>query len=74
MLIWLMFPLIVWSVHRTYRLHQRWQEGEDERRERWKKDLEAASKMREEAYHLREQAEVALAQARRQSLNGKQGD
>jgi hypothetical protein len=72
-LIWLMFPLMLWSVHRTYRLHQRFQEGEEARRERWQQDLAAACKMREEAYHLRAQAEVALAQARQQMLNDKQG-
>lgn len=74
-LIWLMFPLQLWSAHRSYRQHKEWLrqhrdwvEAEHARMVRWKTDMDAASKMREEAYHLRAQAEVALAQARQQSL------
>lgn len=73
-LIWLIFPLQLWSLYRTYRQHKQWQEGEKARMARWTRDMEAAAKLHEEASHLRAQAEVALAQARRQqTLNDKQG-
>jgi hypothetical protein len=70
-LIWLMFPLQLWSLHRMHRLHKQWHEGEEARRERWRRDMEAAAKLHEEAGHLRIQAEIALAQARKQMLDGK---
>lgn len=73
-LIWLMFPLQLWTLHRSHRQHKQWQEGEDARRERWKRDMEAAAQLHEEASHLRAQAEVALAQARQQILNAKRVD
>lgn len=64
-LIYVMFFLQVFMVHATYRHFKRWADDEEERRRRWTEDMAAISKMREEAYHLRAQAEVALAQARR---------
>lgn len=67
-LIWLMAPLQVWMIWRSHRQHKTWCEGEDARAARWKRDMEAASKLHEEAGHLRAQAEVALAQARQQVL------
>jgi hypothetical protein len=66
MLIWVILPLQVWSTHRNHRQFRRWEEAEVARRAQWQRDIECAAKMREEAYHLRAQAEVALAQARRQ--------
>lgn len=64
-LIYCMFFLQLWAVRRTQKQFQAWEATEAERRERWEKDMKAAAQMREEAYHLRAQAEVALAQARR---------
>jgi hypothetical protein len=73
-LIWVIVPLQLWLIHWTYRRHKQWQEGESARMARWTRDMEAASKLHEEASHLRAQAEVALAQARRQqAFNDKQG-
>lgn len=71
-LIWLMFPLQLWTIHRFQRLSRQWQAGEEARTARWKRDMEAAAKLHEEAGHLRIQAEVALAQARMQ-INRKPG-
>lgn len=64
-MIWLMFPLQLWTIWKNHRLHQHWQEGEEARLARWRRDMEAAAKLHEEAGHLRIQAEIALAQARR---------
>lgn len=64
-LIYLMFLIQCVSVHFMVRLFKRWSDEEISRRERWKEDSAAITRMREEAYHLRAQAEVALAQARR---------
>lgn len=76
-LIYATFPVVLWSLHRQRRQHSEWLaqhrawvEAEHGRMIRWKTDMDAASKMREEAYHLRAQAEVALAQARQQALRG----
>jgi hypothetical protein len=73
----LLLPLMLWQIHRTHRLHQRWQESEDARREsedarreRWQGDINSAAKLLEECSHLRAQAEVSLAMARRQVANG----
>jgi hypothetical protein len=71
-MIWLIFPLQLWTLHRFHRLHKQWRDGEEARLARWKRDMEAAAKLHEEASHLRAQAEVALAQARMQ-LNRKPG-
>lgn len=68
-LIYFMFILQLISVHIAYRQFRRWTEDEAARRERWKEDMTAIARMREEAYHLRAQAEVALAQARRHLPN-----
>jgi hypothetical protein len=73
MLIWVIFPLQLWTIHRFQRLYRQWQAGEEARLARWKRDMEAAAKLHEEASHLRAQAEVALAQARQQHLNGRYG-
>jgi hypothetical protein len=67
-LIYLMFIMQLISVHLLYRQFRRWAEDEAARRERWKEDMKETARMREEAYHLRAQAEVALAQARQQIL------
>jgi hypothetical protein len=77
-LIWLMCPVLLWSAWSTrqqWRIWRQWEAEEAARRERWKVDMEAAArlhdtagKLYEEASHLRAQAEVALAQARQQSL------
>lgn len=67
-LIWLIFPLQLWTLYRASRLHKVWHEGEAARTARWRRDMEAAEKLHEEAGHLRAQAEVALAQARQQTL------
>jgi cell division protein FtsB len=64
-LIYAMFCLQLWSARGTYRQFKRWAEEEHARRERWAQDMATIAKLREEAYHLREQAEIALAQARR---------
>jgi hypothetical protein len=64
-LIYLMFLLQLFSVHRAHQHFKRWAEDEAARRARWAEDMAAIGKLREEAYHLRAQAEVALAQARR---------
>lgn len=73
-LIWAIFLLQLWSLYWTWRQRKQWQEGERARMARWTRDMEAAAKLYEEASHLRAQAEVALAQARRQQvLNDKQG-
>lgn len=64
-MIWLMFPLQLWTIWRNQSLHRRWLEGEEARLARWRRDMEAAAKLHEEAGHLRVQAEIALAQARR---------
>lgn len=69
-LIYLMFLMQLLSIHVTYRNFRRWSEDEAARRKRWAEDMAAVEKMREEAYHLRAQAEVALAQARRHLPNG----
>lgn len=65
LLIYCMFFIQLWAVHRTRKQFQQWEAGEAERRARWESDMKEAARMREEAYHLRAQAEVALAQARR---------
>lgn len=70
LLIWIMFPIFLYSVYRTHRQFQQWAEDEAARRERWAEDMKAITAMREEAYHLRAQAEVALAQARRHLPHG----
>jgi hypothetical protein len=67
-LIWIMFPLQLWATRNTLRQFRQWEQAEVERRARWAQDMAAAAQMREEAYHLRAQAEVALAQARRPLL------
>lgn len=72
-MIWMMFPLQVWSVCRGLRQFRRWEADEERRTARWQRDMDEAGKMREEAFHLRAQAEVALAQARRQHLDGSRG-
>lgn len=75
-LIYIMFFLQLYSVRITYRQFKKWTEDEAERRERWMQDEAARrerwaqdmaiiTKLTEEAYHQRAQAEVALAQARR---------
>lgn len=64
-LIYIMFLLQLFSVHVTWRQFRRWAEDEEARRKRWAEDMATIGRMREEAYHLRAQAEVALAQARR---------
>lgn len=69
-MIWMMFPLQVWSVWRSMRQFKRWAADEERRLERWRRDMDDAGRMREEAFHLRAQAEVALAQARQQ-INGR---
>lgn len=81
-LIWGMFPVLIWLtwVHqRQWRRWRQWEADEAARRERWRIDMEAAAKLHdtagklyEEASHLRAQAEVALAQARQQTLRGNQ--
>lgn len=63
-LIYLMFFIQLYTVRFTYRQFHRWAEDEAARRERWAQDMTEIGRMREEAYHLRAQAEVALAQAR----------
>ena len=63
--IWMIFPLQIWSIWWTWRQHCLWRRGEEARLARWQRDMDAATKFREEAFHLRAQAEVALAQARR---------
>lgn len=65
LLIYCMFFIQLWAVRKTQKQFEAWEAGEAERRERWERDMKAAAQMREEAYHLRAQAEVALAQARR---------
>lgn len=67
LLIWLMFPLQLWSIWRSNKQFHRWEEDETRRLARWQQDMEDAGKLREEAYNLRAQAEVALAMARRQA-------
>ena len=69
LLLWVIVPLQLWELHRSHRQHRRWEEAEISRTARWQKDMEDAEKMREEAEHLRQQAEVSLALARRQALN-----
>lgn len=75
-LIYIMFFLQVYTVRTTYRQFKQWSEDEaarreryaqDEanRRERWSQDMAIITKLTEEAYHQRAQAEIALAQARR---------
>ena len=71
-LIWAIFPLQLWSIHRQYLQHQRWDVGERARMERWAQDMDAAGRLREEAHQLRIQAEVALAMARQQAANKSQ--
>lgn len=66
-MIWIGFPLQVWSIWRSNRLFKRWEENETRRLARWQQDMEDAGKLREEAYNLRAQAEVSLAMARRQA-------
>jgi hypothetical protein len=67
-LIYLTFLIQVVSVVFLYRQFKTWADDEAMRRERWAEDMAAVGKLREEAYHLRAQAEVALAQARQQVL------
>jgi DNA relaxase NicK len=80
-LIWLTFAVVLWLLYRQHKQHadwlkqhRAWVEAEHVRMIRWKTDMDAASKMREEAYHLRAQAEVALAQARQQALRNHRHD
>lgn len=68
LLLWVIVPLQLWELHRTHRQHRRWEEAEVSRTARWQRDMEDAEKMREEASHLRAQAEVSLAMARRQVI------
>lgn len=67
-LIWMIAPLQIWMIWRSHHQHRTWMLGEEARAARWKRDMEAAAKLHEEAGHLRAQAEVALAQARQQVL------
>jgi hypothetical protein len=69
-LIYLGFLLQLYTLRSSYRQFKRWADEEAERRERWAEDKIQIQKLREEAYHLRAQAEVALAQARRHLPNG----
>lgn len=64
-LIYAMFFIQLYAIRRTHQQFRAWEEGEAERRQRWERDMKEIARMREEAYHLRAQAEVALAQARR---------
>jgi hypothetical protein len=64
-LIYAMFFIQLYAIKRTHSQFKAWEEGEAERRARWERDMKEVARMREEAYHLRAQAEVALAQARR---------
>jgi hypothetical protein len=59
------------SDQRQWRQWRQWEADEAVRRERWRENMEAASKQLDEAGHLRIQAEIALAQARQQMLNSK---
>jgi F0F1-type ATP synthase membrane subunit b/b' len=68
LLIWLILPLQLYSIYRNRTLYRQWETDEAARRDRWKEDMTAVNRLREEAYHLRAQAEVALAQARRQAF------
>lgn len=70
LLVWVVLPLQIWSTVRSYRQFKAWEAGEEARLARWKRDMDDAGRMREEAFHLRAQAEIALAQARQQ-MNGK---
>ena len=72
-LIYLMFVIQCFSVHFIYRLFKRWSDEEAARRERWAQDMSVITRLTEEAYHQRAQAEVALAQARRHIPNGNGG-
>ncbi len=64
-LVYILFAMNLWSIRVTYRQFRNWAEDEAARRERWTEDMAEIKRQREEAYHLRAQAEVALAQARR---------
>lgn len=68
LLIWVMFPLQIFTLYRSHHQHRRWEEGEASRMARWQRDMQDAEKMREEAAHLRALTEVQLAMARRQVL------
>jgi hypothetical protein len=67
-MIWGILPLQIFSIVWSWLQHRQWRAGEALRMERWQRDMDDAAKFREEAYHLRAQAEVALAQARRQMM------
>jgi F0F1-type ATP synthase membrane subunit b/b' len=69
LLLWVIVPLQLYALHHGRRLHQRWEEAERARTARWQKDMEDAEKLRDEATHLRHQAEISLAMARRQVLS-----
>lgn len=69
-LIYIMFLLQLISVRTTYRQFKTWAEDEQARRQRWAEDMAVITRLTEEAYHQRAQAEVALAQARRHTPNG----
>lgn len=64
-LIWIILPCQLYMLWRSIKQFRKWEADETARTERWVKDMDTAQKMREEACHLRVQAEVALAQARR---------
>jgi hypothetical protein len=67
-LIWVILPVQLWSLHRGHLQYQKWQESEEAHMARWKSDMETAVRLLEECSHMRAQAEVALAQARRQAF------
>lgn len=73
-LIYLMFFIQLYTLRSTYLQFRQWAADEADRRERWAEDKVQIQKLREEAYHLRAQAEVALAQARSQALRRLSGD
>jgi hypothetical protein len=70
LLVWVVLSIQLWSLYHARRQYLRQEADEQDRRERWKRDMDDAAKLREEAFHLRAQAEIALAQARQQ-MNGR---
>jgi hypothetical protein len=67
---WAIIPLHIWTYYKVMRQLQAWRDAEDARAIRWRADLATSAKILTEAQDLRHQAEVSLALARRQAMNG----
>lgn len=62
-LIWMIFPVQVVTLMLVRRQMRKWAESEEARMLRWARDMDDAGALRNEAQHLRKQAEIFMAQS-----------